>query len=107
MDSQFTCRFCIMVQVLALRLDGPKNAFKEAWRKYNVSLNRQPLIAKAVTSAVGHFIGDIMGQTAERVASKGQKEFDSGRLFRMTTFGLLINGPWAHYWYHYLDKVFY
>lgn len=41
----------------------------------------------------------------EKAATKGKKKFDSGRLARMTAFGMFCNGPWAHYWYHYLDKV--
>lgn len=45
-------------------------------------------------------LSDISCQMIEK-----KHELDIGRFARMASWGLLVNGPAGHAWYHFLDKL--
>ena len=62
------------------------------------ALETDPLVTKAMTSLIGFLIGDIL---AQKFITKGP--FDWPRLFRLSTFGLLVHGTTSHWFYGMLD----
>ncbi|WVZ54634.1 hypothetical protein U9M48_005401 [Paspalum notatum var. saurae] len=70
-----------------------------AW--YLVSLDKNPIATKAVTSAVLTLAGDLICQLViDRVS-----ELDLRRTFVFTFLGLALVGPTLHVWYLYLSKL--
>lgn len=102
--------------------DDESNPLKALWRDYETALDQKPLLMKALTSFTGFAIGDIL---AQKFIQKG--DFDwcvprpappspfspspshnnpaarRFRLFRMSSFGLLIHGTTSHWFYGMLD----
>eukprot|EP01116_Phalansterium_solitarium_P004838 TRINITY_DN15_c8_g1_i1.p1 TRINITY_DN15_c8_g1~~TRINITY_DN15_c8_g1_i1.p1 ORF type:complete len:246 (-),score=9.56 TRINITY_DN15_c8_g1_i1:396-1133(-) len=60
-----------------------------------------PILTKSLTSGALFFGGDLICQALERV-----EEIDWKRTGRMTIFGTIALGPFAHFWYRFLDKRF-
>ncbi|KAJ1395802.1 hypothetical protein B484DRAFT_340157 [Ochromonadaceae sp. CCMP2298] len=56
---------------------------------------RRPLVVKALSSAAGYGIGDIMAQSISY-------QFQLPRFLRMSLFGLLIHGPLNYFFYTWL-----
>ncbi|CAL4897059.1 unnamed protein product [Urochloa decumbens] len=70
-----------------------------AW--YLMSLDKNPIATKAVTSAVLTLAGDLICQLViDRVP-----ELDLRRTFVFTFLGLALVGPTLHVWYLYLSKL--
>ncbi|KAL5203848.1 hypothetical protein ABZP36_008719 [Zizania latifolia] len=70
-----------------------------AW--YLLSLDKHPVVTKAVTSAVLTLAGDLICQLAvDKVP-----ELDLKRTFVFTFLGLILVGPTLHVWYLYLSKL--
>ncbi|PXF45402.1 Protein sym-1 [Gracilariopsis chorda] len=82
--------------------DNSGNVFTAIWNGYNASLEKNPIITKALTSLVGFFLGDLIAQ--KFLGEKGA-DIDKARLARMASFGFLIHGPTGHYFYSALDRV--
>lgn len=72
-----------------------------AWAAYNVELVTHPLVTKALTAGFIIGAGDAAAQQIER--SKTGVEFDVLRYLRWTVFGLVLQGPWNHFFYLLLD----
>ncbi|PVH61355.1 hypothetical protein PAHAL_3G016800 [Panicum hallii] len=73
--------------------------FYLAW--YLMSLDKNPIATKAVTSAVLTLAGDLICQLViDRVP-----ELDLRRTFVFTFLGLALVGPTLHVWYLYLSKL--
>lgn len=70
------------------------------WAAYNEQLDKNPLIAKACTSLVGWFLGDLLAQLFIVKAP----QLDLARLASLTAFGFLYHGPSGHYFYNWLDS---
>ncbi|GJQ13026.1 hypothetical protein GpartN1_g4817.t1 [Galdieria partita] len=79
-------------------------------RSYRQLLMDKPVMTKSVTCGVLSLAGDVAAQYLEqRYSKKDSKkviQMDVGRTMRFTSFGLLIFGPCAHYWYQLLDRLF-
>jgi hypothetical protein len=58
---------------------------------------RRPIVVKALSSAVGYGIGDIMAQSISY-------QFQLPRFLRMSLFGLLIHGPLNYFFYTWLFR---
>lgn len=70
-----------------------------AW--YLLSLDKNPVATKAVTSAVLTLAGDLICQLViDKVP-----ELDLKRTFVFTLLGLVLVGPTLHVWYLYLSKL--
>jgi len=69
------------------------------WAAYNEALDTNPLTAKACTSLVGWFLGDLLAQLFIVKAP-----LDYARLATLTAFGFLYHGPSGHYFYNWLDS---
>ncbi|CAO2179615.1 unnamed protein product [Urochloa humidicola] len=70
-----------------------------AW--YLMSLDKNPIATKAITSAVLTLAGDLICQLViDRVP-----ELDLRRTFVFTFLGLALVGPTLHVWYLYLSKL--
>ncbi|KAL6595646.1 hypothetical protein ACP70R_047986 [Stipagrostis hirtigluma subsp. patula] len=70
-----------------------------AW--YLMALDKNPVVTKAITSAVLTLAGDIICQL---VIDKAP-ELDLKRTFVFTFLGLVLVGPTLHVWYLYLSKL--
>ncbi|TVU27145.1 hypothetical protein EJB05_29728 [Eragrostis curvula] len=70
-----------------------------AW--YLMALDKNPVMTKAVTSAVLTLAGDLICQLAIDRAPK----LDLKRTFVFTFLGLVLVGPTLHVWYLYLSKL--
>jgi len=70
------------------------------WNAYNDALDRTPLLAKACTSLVGWFLGDLLAQIFIVKATT----LDVPRLITLAAFGFLYHGPSGHYFYNWLDE---
>ena len=66
------------------------------------ALDTSPVITKAVTAAVLSVVSDMIAQTLIN-SSHG---YNLRSLFNQFVIGLFIRGPWVHYWYLLLDKMF-
>jgi hypothetical protein len=91
------------------------------WTLYTQSLNRFPLITKTFTAGILFFVGDVICQGIEFFEAKKQEtaqhsnsngnsnpvkfSYDIKRSFRMAAFGLGFTGPFAHFFYRFIDKV--
>jgi hypothetical protein len=71
----------------------------DLWSSYNEALVANPLTTKAITAGVIIGAGDSAAQLVERRGSS----FDPVRAFRWVLFGLVLQGPWNHYFYKLLD----
>lgn len=81
--------------------DDGKNPLLAAWDGYNVLLEEQPLLTKALTSLVGFSAGDYL---AQKFVEKGSA-YDIKRTLRMGSFGALVHGPTGHWFYGMLDGM--
>jgi len=70
------------------------------WAQYNDALDKNPITAKACTSLVGWFLGDLLAQLFIVKAPT----LDYARLATLTAFGFLYHGPSGHYFYNWLDS---
>lgn len=77
----------------------------EAWDSYNAALESSPLLVKSLTASVILGSADCAGQFIERVnADEGEeKELDLARVVRFFIFGLVLQAPWNHFYYLFLD----
>ncbi|GJD11587.1 Peroxisomal membrane protein 2 [Galdieria sulphuraria] len=79
-------------------------------RSYHQLLMDKPVMTKSVTCGILSFAGDVAAQYIEQKYSNRNSSIiihlDMQRTLRFTSFGLLIFGPCAHYWYRLLDHWF-
>jgi len=92
------------------------------WQSYNEALEASPLVVKSVTASVILGAADFTGQVIES-KQKEQKTIDAGggstsvdddnnvssldlpRVLRFAFFGLVLQAPWNHFYYIFLDGV--
>jgi len=84
---------------------------RSVWERYNVLLERRPLLTKAITAFFILGLGDLAGQAIEHLKGTAASTDEEGggvlvvdwpRTLRFAAFGL-CGAPWAHYYYHFLD----
>ena len=76
----------------------------EAWDAYNMALETDPLITKSVTAGVILGAADLTGQLLENsLANDDEKDIDIARVARFAVFGLILQAPWNHFYYLFLD----
>ncbi len=73
----------------------------ELWDAYNAALVAHPLPTKAITAGVIIGAGDAAAQLFEH---RGDN-FDVARVLRWAVFGLVLQGPWNHFFYQLLDNA--
>lgn len=73
----------------------------ELWSGYLGLLETAPLVTKAISAGVIIGAGDAAAQTVENSQTGG--EFDFTRYLRWAFFGLVLQGPWNHFFYLLLD----
>lgn len=73
----------------------------DLWSSYLGLLDSAPLPTKAITAGVIIGAGDSAAQFLER--SKEDGGFDVARALRWAFFGLVLQGPWNHFFYLLLD----
>jgi peroxisomal membrane protein 2 len=78
-----------------------------AWDAYNNALVQDPLITKSVTASVILGAADFTGQIVENRSKSDQDDapIDLARVARFALFGLVLQAPWNHYYYLFLDGV--
>ena len=85
---------------------------QEAWTAYNDALQTNPLVVKSVTASVILGAADFAGQAIESAIkdegeSSSSDDDDNGvdfaRAARFAFFGLVLQAPWNHFYYTFLD----
>jgi protein Mpv17 len=71
------------------------------WARYNMLLEAQPLLTKALTSLTGFTAGDVL---AQKFVEPDDKPYDIMRTVRLGSFGFLLHGTTGHYFYGFLDS---
>ena len=78
----------------------------EAWSSYQAALESDPLLVKSLTASVILSSADCAGQFIEKVTAEDgaeEKQLDLARVTRFFLFGLLLQAPWNHFYYLFLD----
>merc|ERR1719331_1382989 len=70
------------------------------WAGYLGALEQAPLLTKAITAGVIIGAGD---STAQLIETDQDADFDWARSLRWAVFGLVLQGPWNHFFYQLLD----
>jgi hypothetical protein len=85
---------------------------QEAWTSYNIALEADPLLVKSVTACVILGAADLAGQTLEKALKENNGQdvsdnssIDIARTVRFAFFGLVLQAPWNHFYYQFLDGV--
>eukprot|EP00871_Galdieria_phlegrea_P003519 jgi/Galph1/4168/GphlegSOOS_G2846.1 len=77
---------------------------------YHRLLIEKPVQTKSITCGILSFVGDVCAQSIEQKYHNDDHgrpiHIDIFRTLRFTSFGMLIFGPCAHYWYQGLDRIF-
>lgn len=109
----------------AIRIRRKLNVVVDFASTYNDWITSQPLITKSVTSAIILGLADATAQTIELrqlrkqqilaseqsplveppTRSSSDLEFSISRVARFSSLGLLLIGPWNHYYYKVLDAA--
>mmetsp|Transcript_24765 Transcript_24765/g.36698 ORF Transcript_24765/g.36698 Transcript_24765/m.36698 type:complete len:259 (-) Transcript_24765:107-883(-) len=90
----------------ALNVDaGITDTLVNAWTSYNVALEQDPLLTKSITAGVILGAADLAGQTLENSQKETETdlEIDFGRFIRFGFFGFILQAPWNHFYYLFLD----
>lgn len=77
------------------------NPIQQFLATYEGWLAKKPILTKALTSAVGFALGDILAQCF----LGGDAAFDWARFARVTSFGFVLHGTTGHVWYGKLDQL--
>lgn len=86
----------------ALYMDS--SILTEAWTSYNQALETDPLLTKSVTAGVILGAADFAGQALEsRLNEEEESSVDFARAARFAIFGLVLQAPWNHFYYQFLD----
>jgi len=94
---------------LSMDVGGLSDAMVGAWSSYNVALEEDPLLTKSITAGIILGAADLAGQAVERVldASNGNESSSAGvdyaRVGRFALFGFILQAPWNHFYYMFLD----
>jgi peroxisomal membrane protein 2 len=85
---------------------------------YLTALESDPLLVKSITAGVILGAADLSGQAIQQSlllssvkddsgndTSNGGKEVDIPRFVRFAFFGFILQAPWNHYYYQYLDNA--
>jgi peroxisomal membrane protein 2 len=77
----------------------------EAWTAYNEALEASPLLVKSATAGVILGMADLAGQALEAKQKGDEREssIDWARTGRFAFFGLVLQAPWNHFYYQFLD----
>ena len=101
------------VALMAVAVTG----IAEAWEAYNHALELHPLIVKSITASIILGLGDFAGQAVQNnlqvtdsssssstnTGTVVRKDVDYSRAARFAIFGLVLQAPWNHYYYLFLD----
>ena len=74
----------------------------ELWSDYLGLLETAPLVTKACSACVIIGAGDAAAQLVEN-RNEADAKFDFERYLRWAVFGLVLQGPWNHFFYQLLD----
>lgn len=80
---------------------GPPSLLGAAWQRYLLQLNKHPLRTKALTSA---FIAGLSDVAAQGIINGRHTSWR--RTLALACYGLIWNGPSAHYWQRFLEVLF-
>uniref|UniRef100_A0A6N2N4V6 Peroxisomal membrane protein PMP22 n=1 Tax=Salix viminalis TaxID=40686 RepID=A0A6N2N4V6_SALVM len=74
---------------------------KEAWRKYLIQLQVNPLWTKALTSGVVAALGEALAQKIS-----GFKKIELRKVLLFSVFGFAYGGPFGHYLHKLMSIIF-
>uniref|UniRef100_A0A7S1XVF5 Uncharacterized protein n=1 Tax=Phaeomonas parva TaxID=124430 RepID=A0A7S1XVF5_9STRA len=93
------------------RAAAPTMGVEGLWEGYLGLLAAQPLLTKSVTASVIIGAGDSAAQaielakkSEEGATTEGKNGLDIVRIARWAFFGLVLQAPWNHYFFLYLDQ---
>jgi hypothetical protein len=84
---------------------APVETIQELWTSYNNALETNPLLVKSITAGVILGAADFAGQTLQNSSLEEKKDIDLGRIARFAIFGLVLQAPWNHFYYQFLDSA--
>jgi hypothetical protein len=96
------------------------SSFVDLWESYNEALVTYPLFTKSITAGIILGSADLAGQVLEKkysyesggetvtedeeaIVSLSVSSVDWARASRFAFFGLVLQAPWNHYYYLFLD----
>jgi len=79
--------------------DDQSSPVTTAWEIYEQLLDKKALLASVLVSASSFFLGDLIAQLVVV-----QQQMDWARLLRLTSFGLILHGPAAHFWKTWIQR---
>ena len=83
--------------------DSVAALLKRAWTEYQRLLVVHPLTTKAVSAGLISGCGEVLGSSLRpRAANQPTRVRSVGAFF---LFGLVVNGPFFHWWYGTLEKL--
>jgi hypothetical protein len=62
-------------------------------------------LVKSITAGVILGAADFAGQTLQNSSLEEKKDIDLGRIARFAIFGLVLQAPWNHFYYQFLDSA--
>lgn len=81
----------------------------EAWAAYNTALQTDPLVTKSITASVILGAADLAGQALEKksksTTTTTTEGIDWARSARFAFFGFVLQAPWNHFYYQWLDGL--
>lgn len=75
----------------------------EAWSSYNLALETAPILTKSITAGVILGAADLAGQAIQNKDSETDVDVDYARFLRFAFFGFILQAPWNHFYYLFLD----
>jgi protein Mpv17 len=78
--------------------------YRLLWKPYLDSLERKPLLIKALTAGSLVAAGDVIAQKYEKLKNP-VRNYMLDRTLRFFAVGLFCTGPLMHYWYRTLDAT--
>ena len=84
---------------------GVTDTLVNAWSSYNDALLESPLLTKSVTAGIILGAADLAGQALENSKKEegDSKPIDVARFARFAFFGFILQAPWNHFYYQFLD----
>lgn len=106
--TAFSCSAQRLYSRISHRTNSLNLSPVEAWSAYNDALEASPLLVKSVTASGILGAADLAGQALESRQKADSEIFDESavdwaRTARFAFFGLVLQAPWNHFYYSFLD----
>src|SRR4051812_27945789 len=90
-------------------MDSKPNVFSRPifyWERYLYFLDKRPVVTKSITAAVLSVVAEILAQSLVSNHKNNTIGFNYIGIWHQFVIGLLLRGPWVHYWLQFLEYLF-